>query len=649
MTIDLQPQNIRILIDNEDFAAFLAPESTIELVRSEPSPDMPVICGARFALTKAYEDDRTTESFDKKINSRFLPGQPVEIELYHDGQWRSPPFASHTRIKFAFYQDTGTHEICEIETQDKLAQTIEEDRAFDPERKYDAQGNEVPVTRDVLGVTRTLEQIVNSYLHVKNLGAIAQTLGFMTQTTNAYKEYLADSSDSEINAAQQMVWYNVDRPNELNFLWMDATERMRVGSIPLDLAIVTPEKRLFDCRWGLYTDNLLTYEPERNVEQLAEYIEVVGVGSVAQERENPVVSGGVPQQQGFSLNVEMHPITDTLSTTTIDWAGRTITQDVRTFSTPKAIEITGDYSGGGGGFGNQLVQQDITVKKFDGKNRCHNESIKRYVAEAIKLADNTSGGSINQPAYQQEINYLIDGNDIVYAESRQESAAEAIVGGSGGAMRPLGSTYYNYAPMGGGLFNVSAYSVKNPNAAQGFVPYNPSSGSNSALGKQCEYFPSRYEIKQTPLRQRIKLSWASQALTGRIKRIDVGSALLSGQNFNLLAESLARLHTAQHEQHNCSFPLSVELFERWQVPGRVVSVLVDRAGQRHHYYSGADSIEITSDSITCKTSLFWIGTTNPATGEIENTIRLAFDVFVRATQDRSFIVTQNQELIQVNV
>lgn len=286
MPVDLRPQGARIEIgsgtDFVNFGAFLAPGSTVELVRSEPSPDMPVICGAQFTLTKAYEDDRTTESFDKKLNPRFLPGKEVRISIYFDGAWRAPPFAARTRIKFAFYRDTGTHETVEIETQDKLAQSIEEDRAFDPERKYDAQGNEVPVTRDVLGVFRTLAQIVNSYLHVKGLGAVQNATGFMAQTTNAYKEYLADSSDSEINAAQQMVWYNCDRPSEINFLWMDATEQVRVGSIPLDLAIVTPEKRLFDCRWGLYTDNLLTYEPERNVEQLAEYIEVVGVGSIAE-------------------------------------------------------------------------------------------------------------------------------------------------------------------------------------------------------------------------------------------------------------------------------------------------------------------------------------------------------------------------------
>jgi hypothetical protein len=621
MTIDLRLQDIRISIERVtedvlDVAPFLAGDKIVELARSEPSPDMPCVSGARFTLYKAYNGSSLSESFDKKLNERFRPGKKVTIEIYEEGQWRSPPFAATTYIKFAFYRDTGTHEELEIETQGKLAQVIEEDKAFDPERKYDAQGNEVPVTRDVLGTTRPLADIINSYLHVKAVGAVVNASGFMTQTTNTYKEYLADSSDSEINFAQQLVWYNPDRASELNFLYENQTGEAAIASIPLDLAIVTTPKRLLNLTWGLYTNDLLTYEPERNVDQLAEFIEVRGVASRAQQRPSTVTDGGMPpQSNSFSLNVPVNPITDTLTTTTFNWAGLTIEIDAKTYSTAEAIKVS---SGASVGFGNTLVQQEVAKKHFDARRRLVREEVKRYVPDALKKGTGSSS-SIGAPAYQKETLYNLSNTDKVLGQITHETAANAITGNAGD-LEALGiqqSNGRNYNALGQGVNIASGGSVASPSLAQGAVPYFPSSFGGQderANPPQCEYFPEQFYVEATPVSRKVQITWGAGTATGRTSSIDVGNALLTGENFDLLANSLARLHTAKHEQHNCSFPLTTNLFNDWRVPGKIISVLESRKGKRHHYFTGADAIEISRDSVICKTTLFWIGTTDEATG-----------------------------------
>jgi hypothetical protein len=121
----------------------------------------------------------------------------------------------------------------------------------------------------------------------------------------------------------------------------------------------------------------------------------------------------------------------------------------------------------------------------------------------------------------------------------------------------------------------------------------------------------------------------------------VGTALLTGQNFDLLASSLAKLHTAQHEQHNCSFPLTTNLFEDWRVPGKVVSVLESRKGKRFHYFTGADSIEISRDSVVCRTTLFWIGTTDEATGTPDTPPTVVVDTFYLLDEDNNILTDEN--------
>lgn len=600
-----------------DLAPFLAKDKTVEIARSEPSPDSPSISGCRFTLRKAYDDPQLPESFDKKINPRFRPGQRVSIQIYWDGAWRNPPFGATTYIKFAFPRDTGTYEEIEIEAQGKLAQVLEIDKAFDPERKYDSQGNQVPQTRDVLGVTRSLKDIVNSYLHVKGVGPVLGGSGFLTQTTNTYKEYLADSSDSEINFAQQLTWYNPDRASELNFLYENQAGETAIASIPLDLNIVTPAKRLLDCTWGLYTTDLLIYEPERNVEQLAEFIEVQGVASVAQARQAITTDNGQPaQMSGLSLNVAINPITNTETTTTIDWAQLTITVDAKTYSTPGAIAP----GSSGGGIGNQLVQRDVTTKYFDSKKRCNRETLFRYVPDAIKLGTTgTSEGTVGTPAYQKETLYNLSTTDKVLSTIVHETAASAIANGSESnpaTLTPLNTGVRKNTDLGGGAYSGSAYAVANIGFSQNSVPYFPASYAGNderAQPQQCEYFPDQYYVVSTPLRRRVEITWDT-ALTGRTTIIDVGNAILTGQNFDLLANSLARFHTAKHEQYNCSFPLSTALFTDWQTPGKIISVLEPRKNVRSHYFTGADSIEISNDSIVCRTTLFWIGSTDEATG-----------------------------------
>lgn len=653
MTIDLRFSDLRIYIERSpgdvlDVAPFLDPESVVELARSPISPDSPVVSGATFKLAKAYNDANIDESFDYRINSRFRPGSKVTIEIYWDGAWRSPPFSATTYIKFAYSEDTGTHEIVEIETHDEIAQRIELDSASDPERRYDAAGNEVPQTRDVMGTVRSLADIAKSAFHNKGL-TLTVPSGYLTQTTNASQEYWGDTADSLLNATQQWAFYNPDRALELNSIGKIGNS-ITAFAVPLDLSVVTPPKRLLDLTWGDYTENILLYKPEKQTEQLCEYVEVRGIASRAVQRLSSIVEGGMPPQStAFSFNTPVNPITSTLTTTTIDWAGLTIEIDAKTYSTAQALKVT---SGASVGFGNTLVQQEVTKKYFDSRRRLVRETVERFIPDALKLGTGSSA-SIGTPAYRKETFYNLSFDDRVIGTIVNETAANAVTGNSGNAaaLGILGTSGRNFSSLGQGVGISSGGMVAAPSLAQGAVPYFPQSyggADERANAPQCEYFPDQWYKEDKPLRRKVQITWGSVGLTGRVKQIDVGSALLTGDKFDLLAASLARLHTAQHAQHTCEFPLTTGLFTDWQTPGKVISVLETAKGKRFHYFSSGDSIEFRSDSVVCKTNLFWIGTTDEATGTPDPGPVAVVETFYLLDDDDDILTDEDDNLLELN-
>lgn len=648
---DLQYTDLRILVQNTvgdilDVAPFLDPDAVFQISRSPFSPDLPIITAAKFQLAKAYDDPLITESFDYRINDRFKPGRKVTIQIYWEGQWRSPPFAAETFIKFAWPEDTGTHEIVEIETHDEIGQRIELDSASDPERKYDAQGNEVAQTRDVMGVVRTLSDISKSAYYNKGL-TLTVAGGLLTQSTNASQEYWGDTSDSLLNATQQWVYYNPDRALELNGI-AKIGSAIAVYSAPMALSVVTPAKRLLDLTWGPYTEDLLTYKPEKNTEQLCEYVEVKGVASKAAQRPSVTTIGGPPPQStAFSFNTPVNPITDARTTTTINWVGLTIETVVETYSTAQALKVS---SGTSVGFGSTLVQQEVTKKYFDVRRRLVRETVERYIPDALKLGTGSSS-SIGTPAYRKETFYNLSSDDRVIGTITNETAANAVTGNSGNAadMGILGTSGRNFSTLGQGVGISSGGMVAAPSLAQGAVPYFPNSYSGAderANAPQCEYFPDQWYKEDKPLRRKAQVTWGAVGLTGRVKQIDVGSALLTGDKFDLLAESLARLHTAQHAQHVCEFPLTTGLFTDWVTPGKVISVLETAKGKRFHYIAaGTDTITFDGNSVKCGTNLLWIGTTDEATGTPDPGVIATVETFYLRDQANNILTDQNNNRI----
>jgi hypothetical protein len=641
--MDLRYECFRIKIDKAgdllDVAPWLDAGATFTIARTALTANQPSFTNASFILSQSYDD--AVESFDYRINDRFKPGQKVTFEIYWDGAWRSPPFGATQYIKFSKPKNTGTHELVQIETHDELAQRLEIDRVSDPERQYDSAGNPVLQTRDVLGVVRSLGDICKSYFYVKGL-TLTVPSGKLTQGTNASKEYWGDTADAILNSAAQMVTYNPDVALKLNYLAC-TNSGPTVVTVPVDLSAVTAGDRLMDCTWGLYTNDLLTYDPEDETEQLSEFVEVTGVASKAIERPSVVTTGGPPApNNGFSFNTPVNPITGLETTTTFNWVGLTIEIDAKTYSTAQALQVT---SGGSFGGGNTLIQQEVTKKIFDSRRRLVREEVKRYVPDALKLGAGSSA-SINTPAYQKETIYNLSSNDRVLGQIVNETAANAITGNSGGQsdLGIVGVSGRNYQNLGQGVNISSGGMVASPSLAQGSVPYFPGSyggAADNANAPQCEYFPDRYYTESTPLRRKVQLTWGAGTLTKRTKTIDVGSALLTGDKFDLLAASLARLHTAEHAQHVCEFPLSKDLFTKWTTPGKIISVLEVAKGKRFHYFSGGDSIEFTANEVRCKTGLFWIGTTNEVTGTPDPGIVAVVDTFYLLDEGGNVLTDEN--------
>jgi hypothetical protein len=641
--MDLRFTDLRILIELNsntlDVAPWLDAGATFLLGRSELSPNQASTTHSTFTLSQSYGN--AVESFDYRINDRFKPGQRVTFQIYWEGQWRSPPFGATQFIKFSKPKNTGTHEIVSVETHDELSQRLEIDRVSDPERQYDALGNPVLQTRDVLGQVRSLGEICKSYFFVKGL-TLTVPSGKLTQSTNASKEYWGDTSDAILNAAAQMVTYNPDAALKLNFLAC-TNSGPTVVTVPVDLSVVQSSDRLMDCTWGPYTNDLLIYDPEDETEQLAQYVEVTGVASRAIARESVVTTGGPPApNNGFSFNTPVNPITSLETTTTFNWAGLTIEIDAKTYSTAQALKVS---RGTSVGFGNTLVQQEVTKKIFDSRRRLAREEVKRYVPDALKLGSGSSA-AIGTPAYQKEIIYNLSSNDRVLGQTVNETAANAITGNTGAAadLGILSTSGRNYQNLGQGVNISSGGMVASPSLAQGAVPYFPGSyggAADNANAPQCDYFPDQYYTESTPLRRKVQLTWGAGTLTKQTKPIDVGSALLTGANFDLLAQSLAHLHTAQHTQFVCEFPMSVGLFTNWTSPGKIISILEVDKGKRFHYFTGADFIEFSAKEVKCKTNLFWIGTTTEATGLPDPSIVAVVDTFYLLDDDDDILTDED--------
>jgi hypothetical protein len=643
--MNLRFTDLRILVELNagtlDVAPWLDAGATFLMARSELSPNQASTSHSTFTLSQSYGD--AVESFDYRVNDRFKPGQKVTFQIYWDGAWRSPPFGATQYIKSSKPKNTGTHEIVTIETHDELSQRLEIDRVSDPERQYDALGNPVLQTRDVLGQVRSLGEICKSYFFVKGL-TLTVPSGKLTQSTNASKEYWGDTSDAILNSAAQMVAYNPDAALKLNYLAC-TNSGPTVVTVPVDLSVVTAGDRLMNCTWGLYTNDLLTYDPEDDTEQLAQYVEVTGVASRAIARESVVTTGGPPApNNGFSFNTPVNPITSLETTTTFNWASLTIEIDAKTYSTAQALKVT---SGGSFGGGNTIIQREVTTKYHDTKRRHNRETVERSVPDALKLGTGSSA-SIGTPAYRKETIYNLSSNDRVLGQIVNETAANAITGNTGaqsdlGIVGVSGRAFQN---LGQGVNVSSGGMVASPSLAQGAVPYFPGSyggAADNANAPQCEYFPDRYYTENTPLRRKVELIWGSGTLTKRTKTIDVGSALLTGANFDLLSKSLAHLHTAQHSQFVCEFPISTDLFTKWTSPGKIISVLEVDKGKRFHYFTGADSIEISAKEAKCKTSLFWIGTTTEATGTPDPGVVATVETFYLLDQIDNIFTDQNDD------
>lgn len=589
---------------------------SVLLGRSEPSYDLP--CTSRVSFTVA-KDSGLAESLDPKVNPRFAPGARVRIWIANSaGAWTAPPFGHETYISSPEY-DPGVganNATLQVEAIDALAQKIEIDGLFEPERQYDAQGNPVPTTRNVQGTTRTLRDLVNSFLSVKSLGLLQGGAGWLSAETNTYVVFLGTGADASLQQLNQMVWANPDEQRLQNFLYCDNSGAVRPARVRLDMSVVQAANRLFSATWGQFSE-LFDYGPDsRGRGQLPEKVRVYGTGKVARERESRIVrSGGGSPTPGFSLGKPFPSIERWTSEENIFWASKQITFSKTVYASAAAVIPQSGTSGGSGGFGYVQANREAYTENYDLRDRISQRIEEKFLPPAvIKAGQSGSSAAIGStPSYSKTTTYLYDNADVLLEELVSETGAPEAIGDDAATdLVGYANTSTSFAFRGGTAYSRTSAHASNPSYALGLLPYGESSSAadEKANPGNTKFFPSRYYDHTYPVQHIEQIQWSGGLrVTGRTKPYDFGSNILTGDRTAMLAKNIARLEIAAFNKHFVEFELTDDLFSIWTTPGKVVSINEIDNGVEHHYYSGNDAIEITDVETKCRTSLYWIGST----------------------------------------
>jgi hypothetical protein len=587
-------------------------EEGFALQRSPVEMEAPVVCTGTFTLL-GNSDGSSGIDLDPDSSDLIRPGAPVYYQYQnYAGVWVEVPWGARQVIAFATADRPDSIEpgeqtkpwSVEIQTQQTLKQQQWIESAFDAEYGKAQPGKFT--TAEQIGAYRTLNDLADSICTAKKLpfspqpGDPAPSMEY-----NGYVGIDPRTADSALAYLNKILYCNPDTSGKTYFLWQDNQNRVRVGVADLK---TTSTNLLFNYRWELYGEDLITFKPiKQQRQQMPGKLRVHGIAQFDVFKQNPIETTETPPDDGTTDSAQ---IQTTYFYDYNDWNQATRFTKTQTTVPARLVAKPGTS---GSTFGDTILDRTETTKTYSiiFKRRLEKVVTERYGPKA--LADEKSDTTVILLSRETKTyTYNLDGtvdkidtNTVAVPNLVQGSATNktALVG----AARSIDKT----TSTGGNTYVKARFRAFNQERQSDNMIYHPGFSSNTPESRpqNAETQEVPWETKQVPLFQDRELLYNGVTLSDRIKTMDVGPVVFGGQRMPQLADNLAIRLSGGYSQYEVKCPLSDATAAAWAKPGLGLKIYDYLTNKTKVFGSfGGETIVFGADSVECLVNAEYLGT-----------------------------------------
>jgi hypothetical protein len=595
-------------------------EEGFALQRSPVEMEAPVVCTGTFTLL-GNSDGSSGIDLDPDSSDLIRPGAPVYYQYQnYAGVWVEVPWGARQVIAFATADRPDSIEpgeqtkpwSVEIQTQQTLKQQQWIESAFDAEYGKAQPGKFT--TAEQIGAYRTLNDLADSICTAKKLpfspqpGDPAPSMEY-----NGYVGIDPRTADSALAYLNKILYCNPDTSGKAYFLWQDNQNRVRVGVADLK---TTSTNLLFNYRWELYGEDLITFKPiKQQRQQMPGKLRVHGIAQFDVFKTNPIES---TERSGNDGTNEPAQIQTAYSYDYNDWGRGTRFTKTQTTVPANLIALPKTPSSSTPSITNattgdtilERVETTKTYTIFFGR-RLEKVVTERYAPKA--LADGKTETTVILLTRETKT-YTYNSDGTVDKVDTQTVAVPNLVQGSAidkTALKRASSSIDKTRNTGGSAYVTTRFRAVNQERQADNMIYHPGSSSNTPESRpqNAETQEVPWETKQVPLFQDRELLYNGVTLSDRIKTIDVGPVVFGGQRMPQLADNLAIRLSGGYSQYEVKFPLSDATAAAWTKPGLGLKIYDYLTNKTKVFGSfGGETIVFGADSVECLVNAEYLGT-----------------------------------------
>jgi hypothetical protein len=560
---DIRARAYRIVIYRDDAdtvgldVSGMVSEDGLIWQESPVEHEAPPSCTAEFTLV-ANSVGISLVDLDPDTSTYIRPGARVYFQYKnYAGSWVDLPRGTRQVIAFATADRPDSTDpdeppklrSVEIKCQQTLKQQQWIESAFDP------QYNKKPY----LGVYSTLDDLASGICQAKDLVFSPQP-GDPTPAISYNDRVYYDprTADSAIAFVHKLAALNPNTSGKEYGLWQDNSERVRWYETTL--TTTQPQSNLlFDARWELYGEDLISYKPiNQTRQQMPGILRVSAIARYAEAKTNPLTSFTRNDDQTLeAYDYNNWVFAERFIKTTTRVPASQVKEGATGTVTLDRTEITKEYDL----FNNRLVSR-VTARRF-GPQHLADESGSLDIIELTRKIEDYSwnyDGSLNHIRTQFfAIPKLVQGE----AEAGQELA-----------IAPASKSIAAHDSGGGFEYSKYRSTAHNLQRQSDLYAYAPVSNANTPDSR-----PPNAEIQEEPfldvrkpIFQDRELRYNGVAISKRVKTVPVDAMVFNGARLGQLADNLSYREAGSYSQYEIKFALTDAIAATWTRPGMACAV-----------------------------------------------------------------------------
>jgi hypothetical protein len=582
--------------------------------------EAPVSCTAEFTLG-ANSVGISLVDLDPDTSTYIRPGARVYFQYKnYAGLWVDLPRGTRQVIAFATADRPDSTDpgeppklrSVEIKCQQTLKQQQWLESAFDPQYN----------TKPQLGVFSTLDQLAAGICQNKDLNFAPQA-GDPTPAISYNDRVYCDpqTADSALAFVHKLAALNPNTSGKEYGIWQDNAERVRWYETTLT---TNQPNLLFDSRWELYSEDLISYKPiNQTRQQMPGILRVSAIARYAEAKTNPLTSfvrNGDQTLEAYDYN--NFPFAERFIKTTTRVPANQVKEGATGTVTLDRTEITKSYD-----VYSQRRLASVTTRRF-GPQHLADESGSLDIIELTKEIVDYSynyDGTLNHTRTQSfAIPKLVQGEAAAGQELVLASASKSIT-----------------SHESGGGFEYSKYrsTAQNLQRQSDLYAYAPVSNANTpdSRPQNAETQEDPFLDVRKPIFQDRELRYNGVAISKRVKTVDVGAMVFNGARMSKLADNLSYRESGSYTQYEVKFPFTDAIAANWVRPGMACAIY-DYLTAKTKVFGllGGCTIAFGNDSVECLVNAEFLGT-------IEDGNLVTVGEVARVTQDGQVRVTQDGE------